>query len=240
MFEERIYRKWVKSQDLVCFNVIEDETDLMISAEKQLEREARKSIKKYRTQISEYIRANKEFETSLNPVKINSYCTEIIKAMALAGEKASVGPFAAIAGAISEFVGKDLIKHTNQIIIENGGDIFIKSNKDRIIAVYAGKSILTEKIGLKIKPEQTPMGVCTSSGTVGHSKSFGKADAVIITSKNTALADAVATATANMIQTKDDINKALDFALNINGISGAIAIIAKDIGICGDIEIVKL
>lgn len=239
MFEERIYRNWVKSQDLICFKVTEYETDLMISADKNLEIEAKESVKIYRKQILEYIKKYKEFELSLEPIEVEDNCPEIIKAMADAGEIANVGPFAAVAGAMSEYVGKDLLKYSGQVIIENGGDIFIKSNKDRIIAIYAGESPLTGKIGLKIKTEQTPLGVCTSSGTVGHSLSFGRADAVIITSKSTSLADAVATASANIIQTKDDIDKAIEFASSIEGITGAIAIIGKDIGIWGEVEVVK-
>ena len=89
-----------------------------------------------------------------------------------------VGPMAAVAGAIAEFVGEELLAYSPEVIIENGGDIYIKSLKKRVVGIYAGNSPLTGKIGLEIEGKETPIGICTSSGTVGHSLSFGRADAV--------------------------------------------------------------
>ena len=103
--------------------------------------------------------------------------------------------------------------------------------------MFAGNSPFTGKISFVIKPEQTPIGICTSSGTVGHSLSYGKADAVAIFSKDTALADAVATATANRISRRDDITPAIEFAKNIKGVEGIVAIIKDACGIWGNIEL---
>ena len=70
-----------------------------------------------------------------------------------------------------------------EIIIENGGDIYLRSFKDKIIGIYAGSSPLTGRFGLEIAGADTPLGICTSSGTVGHSLSHGKVDAAIALSK---------------------------------------------------------
>lgn len=239
-YQKREYRDLVESEDLVNFQAAECETDLYISADKILLKEALKSITYYRNQLKEYIENHPEFETSLSPVEVFEAAPHIVKEMAQSGQKAGVGPFAAVAGAVAEYVGRDLLEYSSQIIIENGGDIYLSSIKNRTIGLYAGKSPLTGKIGFKIHKDLMPIGICTSSGTVGHSLSFGKADAVVIVSKSTALADATATATANSIQSKDDIQSAIDFASQINGILAVAIIVDKHIGIWGELEIVKL
>jgi ApbE superfamily uncharacterized protein (UPF0280 family) len=124
-----------------------------------------------------------------------------------------------------------------EVIVENGGDIFLKSQKDRTIGIYAGRSPLTGKVGLDIKGKDTPLGVCTSSGTVGHSLSLGKADAVIALSRSTALADAAATAIGNIIKSADDIPRGIERAINIKGLSGIIIIKDDRIGFWGKVEI---
>lgn len=239
-YQKRDYRNWVGSEDLLNFEVIEYETDLFISADKLLFDEALKSIKLYRKQLYEYIKVYPEFQKSFTPVNVKSGAPDIILTMAKSSKSAGVGPFATVAGAIAEFVGRDLLEYSSQVIVENGGDIFISSNKDRILGIYAGDSPLSKKLGLKIKKEQMPAGICTSSGTVGHSFSLGKADAVVIVSPSTALADAMATATANIIQTEKDINKAIEFAQTVENLTGVIAIKNKQIGVWGDVELVNI
>ena len=103
--------------------------------------------------------------------------------------------------------------------MENGGDVFIKPKKNRCVAIYAGKSVFSNKIGIAISHDKGEYGVCASSGTVGHSLSFGKADAAVILSKDAVLADAVATATANAVKAKR-YRKGLNAAMSIQGLKG--------------------
>jgi uncharacterized protein len=156
-----------------------------------------------------------------------------------AGETVGVGPMAAVAGAFAEFVGRELLRFTTEVIVENGGDIFIKTGKKRLVGVYAGKSPYTGKIALQIEPADTPLGVCTSSGTVGHSLSFGKADAVIVLSPSTSLADAAATAIGNIVKEETDIQRALDFARGVAGLSGVVLIINDKMGVWGKVNLVR-
>jgi uncharacterized protein len=239
-YEERTYREWIRHDDLVKIRIIEEETDLLISGTVDLTEQAQKSVSFYRKQLKDYIAKDRKFLIALEPIDIAQDAPEIVKDMANASRLAGVGPMAAVAGAIDEFVAKDLIPLSDQLIIENGGDNFIKSSVERTIGIFAGKSPFTGKLGLLIKPEQTPLGICTSSGTVGHSLSFGKADAVIILSKWTALADAVATATGNIVKTENDIQKGIDFARSIDGVEGVVIIVGSKIGFWGNINIVKL
>ena len=82
---------------------------------------------------------------------------------------------------------------TENLIIENGGDLYIKTKNLRVVSIYAGENKFKDHLKIKISAEDSPIGICTSSGKLGHSLSFGKADAVTILSKDAFLADAVAT-----------------------------------------------
>jgi hypothetical protein len=164
----------------------------------------------------------------------------IVKEMADQSRKANVGPMAAVAGAIAKYLGKDLLrKRCQEVIIENGGDIFLKVSNPVKVGLYAGRSGLSGKLSLRIKPQDTPLGICASSGSVGHSLSFGRADSVIIIAKNCALADAVATAAANRINSKSDLPEAVAFARSIRGVKGAVAIIGNNLASWGRVEFVK-
>jgi ApbE superfamily uncharacterized protein (UPF0280 family) len=159
--------------------------------------------------------------------------------MADAAKKAGVGPMAAIAGAIAEFIGRDLVAFSDEIIVENGGDIFIKTKVTRRVGIYAGESSpFTGRIAIEVPPDEKGLGVCTSSGTVSHSLNFGRADAICIISGNTALADAVATIAGNAVKNKDDIKKGIEIAKSIDGIKGALIIVRDKMGSWGKIKLV--
>ena len=130
-----------------------------------------------------------------------------------------------------------LLAFSPEVIVENGGDIFLAVKHDRTIGLYAGDSPLTGRLGLEIRAADTPLGVCTSSGTVGHSLSFGKADAVVVVSKSTALADAAATAVGNRVKQAADIDAALKVGQKIEGVLGIVIVIGKDIGAWGDVTL---
>jgi ApbE superfamily uncharacterized protein (UPF0280 family) len=147
---------------------------------------------------------------------------------------------AAVAGAMAEFVSRDLLKLSKQVITENGGDIYLATSRERMIGIYAGTSRLSLKLGIVIPPEDSPMGVCTSSGTVGPSLSFGKADAVCILSKSAALADASATAVGNVVREKKDIEKGLEKAKEIEGVLGTLIIIGERMGAWGHLRLIQL
>jgi len=240
MYQERAYRSLVKCDDLVKFEVVVKETDLFMRAERDLSKEARESILKYRHQLETYIHAVPEFEKSLAPLPDDSYAPEIIQEMIRTSRLAHVGPMAAVAGAIAEFVSKDLLPLSKEVIIENGGDLFLSISKERVIGIYAGGSPLSLKLGIQIDPDESPMGICTSSGTVGHSLSFGRADAVCILSRSAALADAAATSVGNLVKEKKDIESGLERGKEIPEVMGVLIIVGEGIGAWGNIKLVQL
>ena len=237
-YKERSYRNWVQSDELVSFEVREKETDLFISAKRRLESQAREAIVAYRSDLERYIRRDEEFFASLAPVDVKEDAPSIVKVMADAAAAAGVGPMAAVAGAIAEFVGRDLLAFTDEVIVENGGDIFLRTIKKRRLGVYAGEdSPFTGNLALEIAPKEEGLGISTSSGTVSHSLSFGKADAALIISKEAALADAVATATCNVVKNEFDINAGIEFAKSIEGVLGVLIIVKDKMGSWGEISI---
>ncbi|MDP4179910.1 MAG: UPF0280 family protein [Bacillota bacterium] len=239
MYEKRTYREYFKGSKLTFFDVVVFETDLRIGAEKDLSSLAYKWVVEYRNQLEEYIKKDSLFLTSLVPTDPKGSYPYIIQKMCEAAKKAGVGPMAAVAGALSELVGLKLLEYSDEVIVENGGDLFVKADCVRKVGIYAGTSPLSGKLALEIQPGRTPVGICTSSGTVGHSLSFGKADAAVIISEDTFLADAVATATGNVVKDVSHIEKGIEFASGIEGVVGAVIIVGDKMGIWGDVKLTK-
>ncbi|MFC1877075.1 UPF0280 family protein, partial [Thermodesulfobacteriota bacterium] len=177
---------------------------------------------------------------SLVPLQIPRPVPGIIADMLDAAARSGVGPMAAVAGAIAEYVGYDLLRFSQELIIENGGDIFIRTHQPVTIGIFANRSPLNMRIGLKIDCRDGPMAVCTSSGTVGHSLSFGTADAVTVVSRSCSLADAAATAIANRVKQKEDVQEAIYFGKDIKGVKGLVVIKNDKAGMWGDINVVQL
>ena len=237
MYEPRTYRHQVEGKDLVSFNVIVKETDLYIRASSNLKRKAHRLVLKYRSLLERYIERHPAFLTSLKPLPVAEDAPHIVRQMAEAAQEAAVGPMAAVAGAIAECVGDELVVFSPDILVENGGDIYLKSLRKRIVGIYAGKSPLSGKVGLEINRKDTPLGICTSSGTVGHSLSFGKADAVVVLAKSATLADAAATAIGNVINQPADITSGIELAKSIKGLGGVVIIKDDNIGLWGEVKI---
>jgi ApbE superfamily uncharacterized protein (UPF0280 family) len=209
---ERSYRKRVKAKGLVSFQIAMKETDLWVSAERRLEAETRDLVLNKRQQLETYIHTHPDFLT----------------------------PMASVAGAIAQHVASGLLQWTEQVIVENGGDIFLKVNRPVTVSLLAGHSPLSGRIGIKIPTQQMPLGICSSSGTVGHSLSMGKADVVCILSSSAIMADGAATALGNRVKSRTDLKQIATWADQIKDIRGGLAIIGDKMATWGAIELVDL
>ena len=192
----------------------------------------------HRNSLERYIKTNPQFRTSLVPLPEDNLAPPIVRDMIQKSKICGVGPMASVAGAVAEFVGNDLFDSTENLIIENGGDIFLKVKHQVTVGIYAGESALSYKLNIIVKPEETPLGICTSSATVGPSLSFGIADAVCVTSNSATLADAAASAIGNRVKNKKDIKPSLDYGIEIPGVLGIIIIVGNDMGAIGNVEFV--
>jgi ApbE superfamily uncharacterized protein (UPF0280 family) len=236
---KRTYRQLVKTR-LKAMRVIVQETDLSIYADRDVSAAAKEAIVQQRGYIENYIRRHPEFATSLTPWPKDHLAAQIVSKMIDAGRDAQVGPMAAVAGAVAEQVGRSLRSSVDQLVIENGGDLYADASQDLRVAVYAARSPLSMKIGLKIDADRMPLAVCTSSGTVGHSLSRGRADAVCVLSKSCALADAAATAIGNHVLSIEDIDPAIQWGRTIEGVMGILIILGEKMGVWGRVELVSL
>jgi ApbE superfamily uncharacterized protein (UPF0280 family) len=237
---ERTYRQRVKVEDLVSFHIAVKETDLWVSADRNLKRKAEDIVFDCRTRLEDYINSHEFFLTTLQPYPKDPFAPSMIKTMIEMTRRAGVGPMASVAGAIAQFVGEGLLQFSGQVIVENGGDIFLKTLRPAIVSIWAGESPLSEKFGLKIPTQQMPLGICSSSGTIGHSLSMGVADLVCTIASSAVLADGASTALCNRIKNKTDLEEIPHWAGQIPGIMGGIAIMGDSMIPWGDVELVGL
>jgi ApbE superfamily uncharacterized protein (UPF0280 family) len=242
-YEPRRYRDSLAAPGLRSFTVRYLETDLWVAvgqdAPPEAEAEAREAVLAVRRELEDYIADDPAFLTTLAPHRPLAGCPELVQAMADAAAAAGVGPMAAVAGAVSAAVARRLeeVFALDEVIVENGGDIYLRSRLPRRIAVYAGRSPLSNRLALVVAPELTPLGVCTSSGTVGHSLSFGRADAATVLARDAAAADAYATALGNRVKGPEDVEAALAWAAAMPEVLGAVVIAGDRVGAVGQVEL---
>jgi uncharacterized protein len=237
---QRFYRRRVRSGGLVNFEVAVKETDLFVSAESKLDKETRDLILDGRHQIESYINAHPEFLTTLKPYPADPYAPPLVREMIECTKEVGVGPMASVAGAMAQHVGRGLLEATPQVIVENGGDVFMKVNRAATIAVFAGDSPFSGKVGITVSPEEMPLGVCSSSGTVGHSYSTGTADVGCVLASSAAFADGAATALCNMIRSQKDFIRIGPWAEKTKGVLGVLVILGGKMATWGKIELEAL
>ncbi|MBU4305184.1 MAG: UPF0280 family protein [Candidatus Omnitrophica bacterium] len=224
MYKKRNYRNLTFNDDLLRYEVSYFESNLYISSKINLEDTAGYWLVFYHNQISAYIDKNPLFAKTLVPIAPDPGAPAIIRAMIKASAKANVGPMAAVAGAIAEFVGRKLLRYSSDVIVENGGDIFIASQKERRIGIFAGIGNVYNKLVISIPAQDTPCGICTSSGRIGHSLSFGNTSATIVLCKSAVTADAFATAIGNLVKHPEDMPAAINQGRKNKAIRGLLII----------------
>jgi len=235
---ERTYRRNILKNNFISYHLNVRETDLFISSDVELKQAALQSIHRHRAHLEAYIAGHPDFLSSLSPLSHDDLAPDIVRDMLEASRAVGVGPMAAVAGAMAQCVGQDLLSFTSNVIVENGGDIYLKCNQEIKIGVFAGESPLSNKLVIRIGAEETPLGICTSSATVGPSISLGRADAVCVKASSATMADAAATAIGNRVKSKKDIKKALDYGAELKDIIGILIILGNELGVWGDIELI--
>ena len=239
MTTDRFYREWTNTSDLASFVVSIKETDLQIRASRDLTAEATAAVVRLRRQLESYIAVVPAFLTSFSPLPPDPNAPLIVRSMLDAGIEYSVGPMAAVAGAFAQEVGRELLNFSSDVIVENGGDIFLMMSRPVRLALYAGEhSPFTKRIVLQLDCAGSPRGVCTSSATVGPSISFGRADAVVTIADSAPLADAAASGVANQIHTPADLAPVLEAEQRRGRLLGCLATIGHHLGAYGSIQIV--
>jgi ApbE superfamily uncharacterized protein (UPF0280 family) len=223
MHTRRSYRCWSVGGGLTRFRIIRFESDIEIAAESDLTMEACRALGSVRRPIEDYGSSNAEFLNSLEPLDPQAASPGIVRRMCMVSREWGVGPMASVAGAVAQYVGRSLEVHSRTVIVENGGDIWIRSHEPVRCMLFAGTaSPFSRRICFSVNA-WSGAGVCTSSHTVGHSRSFGRADAVTVVAEDCIQADAAATSIANRIHGPDDLERELERAAMRKGIRGLVA-----------------
>ncbi len=244
MFQERTYRALFNTKRFKAFKISHFETDLWIgtdndSYQEAMEKHALARVMELRQTLDTWITREPQFALSMHPFQPSDEAPVEAREMAAAAARAGVGPMASVAGLFSREVGYALLQNfsVKELVIENGGDIFALVKEDLVLTVFAGKSPLSEKIGFVVPSGSGKLGVCTSSGTVGPSFSFGKADAVAVACSDVLLADALATAIGNKIKHPDDIEMVLEYTEKFPEVLSVVIICKDKVGVRGEYEI---
>lgn len=235
-----LYRSGIVAADLVRSRVTVKETDLLVLSERDISAVVLDIVLTQRDRLERYIAGNPLFRDSLAPVAVADTAPEIVKSMALAARAAGVGPMAAVAGAICEAVARGVGAGVRELILENGGDLCVVSARERIVGIFSGEEAGGGAVGLRVTPERTPLGICTSSGRIGHSLSLGDSAAATVLARSCPLADAAATAVGNRVSGRRGVREALAAARDIPGVTGVVVLRDGQLGAWGDVELVGL
>lgn len=224
-----------------AFQVVVEQTDLRIVARRDLSAEVAAFVHELRAGLKNHILLDPDFAASLVPVDVSDAAPPLVRRMARAARLCGVGPMAAVAGAIAQAVADRFRAESPDILVENGGDIFMHSTTDRTIALLA-RPVEGARLALQVAADRFPLSICTSSGRVGHSLSFGQADMVAVLARDGALADAAATALGNLLHAEADMEPMLAQAQALArcGVTGVFALIGEAIGAWGDLELAAL
>lgn len=239
VYEPRTYRHAVAPPDLIAFEVVVAETDLQILAACDLRVEATALVHAVRGDIESYVAAHPRFAESFVPVPVEDDAPALIREMAAAGEAAGVGPMAAVAGCVAEAVARGLSVFSDEVIVENGGDVYLMGARPRTVALWAGTHGASG-LGLELPAALLPCAMVTSSGTIGHSTSLGSADAVAVIAASGAVADAWATAIGNRIHGPDDLDAAMAFSRHAPGLLGVVATAGGAVAAWGSATLVPI
>lgn len=247
IFEQKTYRNSFSKERFQSFVITYKEADLWVgidpdSFQEEIKELALSKLKAIWDELEAYITVDPFFKKSLKPYPVQETAPFLAKEMTTAGEKAGVGPMAALKGMLCEQVGKSLLENfsIHEMVIENSGKLFVSLQNPLIVSIFAGDSPLSGMVGLEINPEQTLLGVCTSAQTERTPMNFGKADAVIVASTNPSIADAFTTALGNLIKKPGDVEKVLKRADNVPEILAAVLVCEDQIGIRGEFELKML
>lgn len=186
--------------------------------------------------LDDYIESQPAFRDSFEPIELLSDAPQVAQRMARAARFVGVGPMAAVAGAMAQYAAEAGLKAgAGEVIVENGGDLYLKAAEPVIIALNAGTEKLSNRLGFSLQPSDTPISICSSSGQMGHSTSLGACDLATVVAKDAALADAAATQAANLVNSEEDVNPALNRIAAIEGIDGVVIVKNDKVGLAGNL-----
>ncbi|MCJ7666095.1 MAG: UPF0280 family protein [Actinobacteria bacterium] len=232
-----IYRSKISVEGRFSFRLDYKYSGLLIMCDRDIGNELEGLVRGFYADIEKVIAGRPGFKNSLVPIEVMDHYPPVVKDMCHAGEVFNVGPMASIAGAVCDHLAENIAGKCSFLMIENGGDVYIKSSSPLEVGIFTKNNYFKDMITLLIEAGLTPCGICSSSGSFGHSLSLGKSDLVTVLSGTAILADAAATAVANTINREEDIDAAITRFRKYSEIKGLIAIKNKRIGLWGQLQL---
>ena len=242
IYRPRLYRGTMNRDRFRFFATSHHESDLLTgvphrSYRPEMEAAALDELVCLRRLLEHHAAGHPRFLDSHEPLDLQEGLQEELRTMYLCAQETGTGPMSSVAGLFSDRAGKRLEEqfHLEEVVVENGGDLYIRNAEPLVSVIHAGRSPLSDRVGFLVPPGS--WGVCTSSGTIGHSFSYGKADAVTVIAADAPLADAWATALCNRVSSPGDIEPLLEEVSGIPSILGCAVIVGDRIGIRGEFEV---
>ena len=134
--DRSIYRCSIKNKEKYAWLVSYYYTDILINSNKNIKSRIEKPLKKIYEILNVCINNEPSFLKSLSPIRIKPSFPPVIKEMCAKSAVFNVGPMAAVAGTVNEYLASYLQEYCDILIIENGGDIYIKAERDLNVGIY--------------------------------------------------------------------------------------------------------
>ncbi len=233
-----IYRNRVKNREEFSYRVVYKNTEFIISSNSDIREKIEKPLRDIYRDLESVIEKDPSFLKSLSPITPKDFYPPAIKRMCDLSSEFGVGPMAAVAGTVNDYIASRIPVEAGDLFIENGGDVFIRSRRDVITGVYVKNPFFKDSLAIRVRASSTPCGLCSSSGTFGHSLSMGKCDLAVVLSGSSISADAAATAIANSVEKIEDVERTLNEYRGFDSILGILIIKNDRIGLWGEFELV--
>lgn len=219
--------------EFVLAKVEIEETAATIAAGREFLGPAVDAIKAARLDVERQVRKDDFFLTTMEPYDPPADCARVISRMCAASKHAGVGPMATVAGAIAQEALEAMVSQgCTHAWVDNGGDVALMLHEPVTIEVFSELGARTA-LAIEIGPTDGIIGVCTSSGRMGHSISFGDADAAVVIAEDALLADALATAIGNKVRDSATLKTCFDDFRGIIGFTSGLALRDGEVSMFG-------
>jgi hypothetical protein len=232
------YRNLCDPGELIRTRVTVAETDLEVLTDQEVGDLPLELVLACRGTLEAYLEDAPGFRDALLPLDPLPGAPPLIREMCRAARLAGVGPMAGVAGAVADHVGRGLRRRCATVVVENGGDVFLASPRERVVGIWAGEASPGSRLGIRLPGGSHPTGICTSSAAIGPSFSAGNALAATVVASSAVLADALATSLGNRLRDTASLVPALEWVRGLEGAWGAVAVLEGRLAFCGDLDLV--
>ncbi len=230
IYERKDYRNRIALPQSVSFEVEVRETKLEIQAHSDLSAKAKDSVFRYRYQVEEYLRQHPAFRETSSPIQIYAAAPEIVRYSDLSSRTTGVAPMSCMSGAIADFVGRDLIDDSANVVVTSGGDAFIRSAFPLEVHLYAEGSPFHETIVLAMPMYKHCFGISTYVPGKGI-------HAVTVVSRSACWASSFARDIGDRLTSGEALASVLNRAASYTDVGGIVLVAGKTIFAGGDLVI---